>query len=529
VLPNSVALRYDEESIDSIFDALNRCQRPGVAVGIGVNGRPVYRKGFGLANLESPAILTPATRMRLQSTTKHFTCLAYMLLCEKGMADLDYPVRKYLPELHPITHPITMRQLMGHVSGIRDSHDIRYQFSGTGQEVATDGLVSLYQTLDDVNFAPGTGWCYCNGGYGILSVVIERIMNAPLEEVLQRQIFDPVGMYDTVLRRYDSDFLEGAATNHMQVADGSYRRPPAVGALAGNGGLVSTVNDMLRWLAHMDAPVVGSPATWELMKRSQVLANGTSTGYGLGLIIGRYRGVLTLSHPGGTLGGNSQMLKVPEAGLDVLIMSNRDDLSCEALACRVLDACLTELEPVKGRYKGPGITGVFRSSKSARVVELFPSNGLQFATLDGSQITLEQGQGGELQVSSSSGLIKQSLQLIGQIAGPDRVLLNDFGNIEDFDRVPRPGGDESGEITGTYVSDSSQTQALIRTSKSGVQLTTTGAFGSAEYRLECIGHHTWRARADSGPFGGILSFSTDRSGFLFSSRGTRGLPFKRRQ
>src|ERR1700758_395772 len=137
-------VEFDEAQIDAIFAAVNQCHLPGVAVGIAIRGRPVYRKGFGLASMELPVVLSPSTRMRIYSTTKHFTCLAYMLLCEEGKADIDDPIGKYVPELHSIARGVTAGQLMGNTSGLRDVYDIGYQFSGTGKRVTSAQLLALY-------------------------------------------------------------------------------------------------------------------------------------------------------------------------------------------------------------------------------------------------------------------------------------------------------------------------------------------------------------------------------------------------
>src|SRR5438128_1835507 len=111
---------FDEKKIDAVFADLNQCHLPGAAVGIAIGGKPVYRKGFGLANMELSVVLSPSIRMRIYSTTKHFTCLAYMLLCEDGKAGIDDPIGKHLPELHPVSRNVTVRQLMGNISGLRD-------------------------------------------------------------------------------------------------------------------------------------------------------------------------------------------------------------------------------------------------------------------------------------------------------------------------------------------------------------------------------------------------------------------------
>src|SRR5580658_3725362 len=104
------SIAFDERKIDAIFADLDQCHSPGAAVGIAIDNRPVYRKGFGLANMELPVVLSPTIRMRIASTTKHFTCLAYMLLCEEGKAALDDPIGRYVPELKPASGRATVRQ-----------------------------------------------------------------------------------------------------------------------------------------------------------------------------------------------------------------------------------------------------------------------------------------------------------------------------------------------------------------------------------------------------------------------------------
>src|SRR5256885_5489535 len=116
---------FDEKKIGAIFSDLDQCHLPGVAVGIAIGGKPVYRKGFGLASMELPVVLSPSTRMRIGSTSKHFTAFAYMLLCEEGKAGIDDPIGKFLPELHPVARRVTMRQLMGNTGGLRDVCDIK--------------------------------------------------------------------------------------------------------------------------------------------------------------------------------------------------------------------------------------------------------------------------------------------------------------------------------------------------------------------------------------------------------------------
>jgi len=510
----------DEAVVDAIFARLDSCQLPGAAVGIAVNGKTVYRKAFGLANMELSVALSPAMRMRIGSTTKHFTCLAYLLLCEQRLAGLDDGIGKFLPGLHPVARDVTVRQLMGHVSGLRDAVEWSWIFSGTGPAISSAALVSLYRDIDTVNFAPGTSWSYNNGGYALLTAAIERITGQPLEEVLRERIFEPVGMRDTLLRRFDTDFVPNSATLHMTGgAAGSFEKAYLGAALAGEGGIVSTVDDMLRWLAHMDHPVVGTAATWEALRAPWVLANGTSTGYGLGLITERYRKVETISHAGGVMGGNSQMLKVPAAGLDIVVLVNRHDVLGMFLVNEVLDACFAEVE--SPRTPQALVAGTYRSPGTDRVVALYVKEGRQYACIDGFDVPVVLQDDGSLWPAAGYRTMKQTLRMLRD----DVLLFSDFGNIDELVRVT---GGHTRDIRARYLADSAAVDASIEDSSDGLQLVTTGPFGSARFLLEPLAQDVWRARSRSPmAWGGMLSFDASSGDFKFGTARTRGLRFRR--
>src|SRR5262249_42382364 len=159
---------------------------------------------------------------------------------------------------------------MAHTHGLRDVSDICWHFSGLGHSGSTADILALYRDIDDVNESPQVTWQYTSGAYVILTAIIERLTGRLLEDFLRERIFEPVGMTSTALRRYEKHCFANSASAHVKDNEGQYQIGYIGGALAGEGGLVSTVDDMLRWLAHMDAPVVGSDATWRAM-----LAPGT--------------------------------------------------------------------------------------------------------------------------------------------------------------------------------------------------------------------------------------------------------------
>jgi CubicO group peptidase (beta-lactamase class C family) len=537
-------VQFDEQSIDAIFAELDRCHLPGAAIGISIAGRPVYRKAFGLASMELPVALATSTRMRIASGSKHFTALAYLLLCERGEAALDDPIGQYLPELHPVTHAVTPRQLMGHLGGLYDVHDICWQFSGRGSQVSSEQLLGLHRDCNGMNAAPGSTWLYSNGGYLMLTAAIERIAGCSLEEFLRERIFEPVGMHDTLLCRFDNDFVPNRASLHRAKSDpthdstivkiarpeAGFEKAQATTAWAGEGGIVSTVDDLLRWLAHMDAPVVGSAETWETIKKSQVLTNGTSTGYGLGLMRGRYRGLEILHHAGGVTGGNSYLLKVPAAGLDVAILLNRDDVIGVLLVQKILDACFADLAPIEQSARRPCIEGTFHSAQRCFVVQLFAKEDQQMASINGLDLPVIGDEHGVLRPAGIFTYLQQSIAPLGDPACPEAIEFRDFGNLEVLVRLSPERTLDPVALEGCYRSDAIGTDVSISSGREGLELTTFGRFGSAHFRLEALGEGTWRARSTDPSMawtGGVLSFDSQAGSFRFSAPRTWNVLFRR--
>src|SRR4051812_47968072 len=189
----NAAVTIDIKAIDALFAPHDTTHLPGAAVGVALDGAPVYRKAFGLASMELPTALEPTMRMRIGSTTKHFCCLAFMLLVEEGKAKVEDEVRKYVPELGACADGVTMKQLMQHTSGLRCGLDTAFTFAGFGApSKAEDTMLQLMVQHDSVNTAPGAVWSYNNGGYALLTTVVERITGQRLEQVLTERILNPV-------------------------------------------------------------------------------------------------------------------------------------------------------------------------------------------------------------------------------------------------------------------------------------------------------------------------------------------------
>lgn len=343
-----------EQTLDALFAPYNRSDQPGLVVGVAQHGKVLLRKGYGLASIEQGAANTPRTRMRIGSTSKQFACLAAFLLAEEGKLDPDAPADILLPELADLPRPAgqsrfanaatpTLRQFMNHTSGYRDSTDMGALAAGMGVLPAGRALAAQFRQSEP-NFAPGEGQLYCNGGYHLLCHAISRAAGMDFAEVLKTRIFDPLGMADTALEPSDMNIIPGMATLHVPTPTGGWRRGllPAEDIL-GEGSIVSTIDDMLIWQAHLRAPTrIGSAATWAQMQTTAVLNNGLATPYAAGLMLYDYRGLATIGHDGGVPGGSCGSISIPEQALDIIVMANGGPANVGELKFKIIDAVIGE-------------------------------------------------------------------------------------------------------------------------------------------------------------------------------------------
>lgn len=514
--------RVDEATIDAIFAYLNRTDQPGAAVGISVNSSPKYRKCFGLANMELPLLLSPTVRIRISSMTKHFTCLAYLLLCQEGRATVDDLVGDHLHDLHPVSRNVSMRQLMGNVGGLRDAHGMHWAFSGVRAPATSADLMDYYIYDTEAEFPPGTFYKYSNGGFLLTTAVIERITGQTLEQVLRERIFEPAGMYDTLLRRSNADFVPNTASLHASDGRGGFNKIYLGCDLAGEGGVVSTLDDMLRWLAHMDTPRIGKDKTWKALLEPTRLANGEATGYGMGLCVDTFRGLQTIHHGGGNVGATSAMVKVIDAKLDIVILMNRRDGTVgEAphLAESIIEACLpvAEARHVKRIFERKFIGGVFKGSATDRLFEFYEKDGEQILETT-RPLILEQFGKSSWRPAVVADAAKLLIACPETAVIPSAISVTEYGVVEEFRRLESESGSDVEGIEGGYSSAVARCEATIARGKDGLSIKLSGALGTVCHHLRPIAKNVWRALASPsiGWDGGLVAFDVSGRSFKFS-------------
>ena len=316
---------------------------PGVSVAVVLDGQPAWSAGFGMADLEDFAPVTPSTLFRLGSISKPITATAVLQLWERGKLDLDAPVQKYCPAFPQKESPITSRQLLGHLGGIR-----HYNSDGKGDipEDSARHFASMEESLqifanDPLVAKPGTKFHYSTYGYTLLGCVLEGAASEKYVDFVRDNIFKPAGMAQTQAddffsviphrtRWYHKD--KSGIVHNAGVLDSSYKIP--------GGGLISSADDMAQFEAAILADKLIKRPTRDLMWTSLKTADGKPTGYALGWGVVDKFGVHILAHTGGQQGTSTAFAVVPDRRAGVVVLANMDNVDSGSLADQILKLVL---------------------------------------------------------------------------------------------------------------------------------------------------------------------------------------------
>ena len=314
------------DDIAEVIDRLIDPRGPGAAIAVVRGGEVLYRGGAGMANLEWGVPIDTDTVFRIGSITKQFTAAAIMLLSEDGELSLDDEVQAALPDYPRQPQPITIRQVLNHTAGI-PSYTSQPSFDAVGQRTDRDldGLLGLFRDLP-LNFEPGERFEYSNSGYALLGAIIEARSGMPYRRFLLERMFRPLGMRRTRYL-YDEPVIERRASGYSPSPKGpqnartmSMTLPHAAGALG------STVDDLLTWQRALSSGKVVSAESYRTMVEPCRFNDGSTGGYGCGLMLAEYRERPTIGHGGGINGFVSMLEHLPTEQLTVIILGNYERL-----------------------------------------------------------------------------------------------------------------------------------------------------------------------------------------------------------
>ena len=333
----------DFAEVDALFSDYTN-ETPGCALGAMQDGAFVYRRGYGMANLEHDIPITSSSVFRIGSTSKQFTAAAVALLAEQGKIRLDDPIARYFPEFPNWADGVTVMNLVNHSSGIRDYLQLTWLqgLVNDADHYSDDYVLELLARQQETNFPPGTEYLYSNSGYLLLAHLVERVSGQPLKEYAAANIFGPLGMENSHFHDDHTHIVPGRASGYAPREEG-YRSSETTLDMVGDGGVYTSVDDLLQWERNFESNRLGGGD--ELIGRLTTpgaFNDGRPMDYAFGLTVETYRGLDVVHHGGAFVGYRAMFMRFPSERLAIALLCNRSDAEPEARAFAVADILLAE-------------------------------------------------------------------------------------------------------------------------------------------------------------------------------------------
>jgi len=346
-----------ETKVDKIFSEWDKPDSPGCALAIIRDGKIVYERGYGIANLDSKAPITSTTLFDIGSISKQFTAACVLLLAESGKISLDDNIRKYIPEFPDYGNTITIKHLIYHTSGIRDYPWLmvlaRMPFDDIDKDKKQE-IINLISRQSKLYFKPGDDYYYSNSNYFLLGAIVERVTGMSLGEYAEKYIFEPLGMKNTFIYEDPSKAVENKAIGYVQQdPNGEYIiKPDRI--FFGDGGVNTNVEDLFKWDQNFYENRIGGPNFNNTMMTCGKLNNGHNIKYAFGLEVDEYRGLKTVSFGGYTEGFVTHILRFPDQKFTVICLANLGTMHPNELSMNVADLYLADqLKPIKPNEPQP--------------------------------------------------------------------------------------------------------------------------------------------------------------------------------
>jgi CubicO group peptidase (beta-lactamase class C family) len=318
------AMPAPESLAEILFARFTAANAPGMAALVAQNGKILFEKGYGLADVARGTAITTETKFRIGSITKQFTASTILKLQEQGKLGVNDKLTRFFPDF-PRGDEVTLRHLLTHTSGIRSYTDKPGFIEKVTSSISPQDLINSFKN-DPYDFSPGEKWHYDNSGYFLLGVIIEKVSGQPYGEFLRKTFFQPLGMTHTGVHR------AGIALEHEALGY-TYDGAAFTNALnwdmswaGGAGALYSTVEDLYRWneatFGGKTLDAVSLKAAWTPVKTEENKDDASESGYGFGWALSRFRGVPEISHGGGLNGFSTFLLRLPDQHFTVAVLAN---------------------------------------------------------------------------------------------------------------------------------------------------------------------------------------------------------------
>jgi len=365
---------------DSLWSVYKQANTPGMAVAVIKDGKVIYKKTYGLANLESKTPITDSTAFNIASVSKQFTAFIAVLAEQEGKLSLDDDIRNYLPELSHLPYKITIRQLANHTHGLPNFSEIK-KLQGFGDEfkVTNNEAVHTLLGIKRVNFPPGEQYQYNNTGFTLLAEILRRVYKKDFSQIAEEYVFNPLHMKNTMAIDNPDKIIPNKAESY-QLKGNTFVKLPIGQMVSGSSNIYATLDDLCKWAVNFQNPKLGSRALYNTMQKNTVLSSGKNIEYGLGLQTEKYKGLDIVFHGGGTVGYRTYILHVPSQQFSVVILGNGQGFDGLLIAYQLVDFFLKDQQTVSKPQKTS--YNISELKRFEGVYELNPGNYLEISMED---------------------------------------------------------------------------------------------------------------------------------------------------
>jgi CubicO group peptidase (beta-lactamase class C family) len=345
--------------IDAVFAEFTPAT-PGCMLGVIHDGRVVFQRGYGSANLDYGLANGPEMVYYVGSVSKQFTAAAIALLSSRGALSLDDDVRRYIPELPDYGRTMTVRHLVHHTSGLRDIYTLMSLAGIRMEDVFTDAdALALITRQKQLNFMPGDDYLYSNSGYWLLGQIVERVTGRSLRQFAHDELFVPLGMTRTRFHDDPGSILPNRVMSYTGGAGALRIAYLSNFDKVGAGGLYTTLADLAKWDANFYDGRVGGAPFLDLMHTRGVLNRGDTLAYAFGINVQQRRGLDMVRHSGSLMGFRADLVRYPTQRFTVATMCNHAAVDASAFADRVAELYLGNLlQPVVAQQRQQAATPV---------------------------------------------------------------------------------------------------------------------------------------------------------------------------
>ncbi len=341
---NDQASGPESMAVDAIFADFDKPTSPGCAVAVDHNFQIVHKAGYGMADFEQGVEISPQSVFYAASVSKQVVAMAAVLLAREGKIDLDEDIHTYIPEFQEYGQRLTVRQILQHLSGIRDYFNL-FMLAGRldGMVITEDKIMDILSKQKALNFTPGDKWAYSNSAYFLISQIVKRVDGRNLNDYAQDNIFTPLGMTSSRFQHNHRRPIKNKAHGHVN-NDGEWLIANSTLDVVGSGGMYTTVEDLIKWDRNFYNNVLGTGQDMiDEMETTGVLNNGEDTNYGLALSLEPYKGLNRVSHGGSLSGYKAFLQRFPDQQFSVALLCNIGGLNPQEIANKVTDIYLSDL------------------------------------------------------------------------------------------------------------------------------------------------------------------------------------------